>query len=378
MHILNVNSLIDPLSGGGTAERTIQISRSLIANGIKCSVMTSNIGFESGRLVGLDNIPIIAYKCINKRFHIPLVRYRKIKEIIRKVDVVHLMGHWSILNILVYIAVRSLGKPYVVCPAGALPLFGRSKLFKKLYNFSFGNNIIKNASAWIAVTEAEKDQFLPYGIARDKISVIPNGINPDDFYYNDIKKFKNKFVINNDKFIMFVGRLNKIKGPDILLNAFIKGEKIWADWDLIYAGPDGGLLHSLKKMVADNNLSKRVRFIGYINGDEKSSAYHAADLLVIPSRQEAMSIVVLEAGITSTPVVITDQCGFNQVEMVSGGLICQANVNGIYSAIYDAYHERNKLHVMGKNLNKFVNETYTWSVVICKYIDLYLKLLNKV
>ena len=378
MHILNVNSLIDPLAGGGTAERTIQISRSLIAKGMKCSIMTTDIGFESGRLVGLDNIPIFAYKCINKRFHIPLVKYRKIKEIIKKVDVVHLMGNWSILNVLVYIAVRSLGKPYVVCPAGALPLFGRSKLFKKLYNFSFGNKIIKNANAWIAVTETEKDQFLPYGIAKDKISVIPNGINPDDFHYKDINKFKNKFVVNNDKFIMFVGRLNKIKGPDILLDAFIKGEKIWADWDLIYAGPDGGLLRSLKKVVADNNLSKRVRFIGYINGDEKSSAYHAANLLVIPSRQEAMSIVVLEAGIASTPVIITDQCGFNQIKTVSGGIVCQANVSGIYSAIYDAYHERKKLHIMGDNLNKFVNETYTWSMVISKYIDLYLKLLNKV
>ncbi len=51
------------------------------------------------------------------------------------------------------------------------------------------------------------------------------------------------------------------------------------------------------------------KVLGALEGEEKSSAYHAANLFAIPSRQEAMSIFVLETGIT-TPVLITDQCGF--------------------------------------------------------------------
>ena len=372
--MLNVNAVLDPVTGGGTAERTLQMSHFLREEGIDCSIMTTDMGLTEDVFSNLEGIRVIAYKCLVKRFYIPLVRYSQVKKVINNVDVVHLMGHWTVLNALVYMAAQSLNKPYVVCPAGALPIFGRSRIIKKLYNWIIGKRIIQNADACIAITEEEKNQFNSYGVNGDKITVIPNGINPVDFSMASTMEFRKKFGLNKSPFLLFVGRLNLIKGPDLLLDAFFKGQNDWKEWHLIFAGPDGGLLDSLKKAVDEKRLGERVHFVGYVGGDEKSSAYHAADCLVIPSRQEAMSIVVLEAGVSATPVILTDQCGFDQVETIGGGKVCSASVDGIDKALHDTLGDMQGLSKMGEALEEYVTTHYTWSVLIHRYIELYIRL----
>lgn len=377
MKALNVNAVLDPVTGGGTAERTVQITRALQKENVSCTIMTTDLGLSEKVLQGLNDLDIIAYQCLVKRFYIPLISYSQIKKIVGDYDIVHIMGHWTVLNALVYKAAQALNIPYVICPAGALPIFGRSKIIKKLYNFLVGRNIVKNADAWIAITEDEKSQFASYGIEPSKISVIPNGINPEDFPRGGETVFRKKVAVNNNPFMLFLGRLNAIKGPDLLLEAFVRGHDEWNQWHLVFAGPDGGMLESLKGMVNNNDLSNRVHFAGYVGGAEKSAAYHAADCLVIPSRQEAMSIVVLEAGISSTPVVLTDQCGFNQVSDQGGGIVCSASVEGVYNSLQQITSNNDDLSNMGKALEIFVSNQYTWQVVIKKYLSLYADLLTR-
>jgi len=376
LKILNVNAVLDPVTGGGTAERTVQISRALTRAGIDCTIMTTDLGLTKNVRKDLDDLDLICFKCLVKRFYIPLVSYFRIKRLVRDFDVVHIMGHWTILNALIYIAARALGKPYVVCPAGALPIFGRSKIIKKVYNRLIGKKLIQNAAAWIAITDDEKPQFLPYKIDEASIVVIPNGINPADFPSGGENNFRKDIAVNSAPFILFLGRLNLIKGPDLLLEAFIRGKDNWQEWHLVYAGPDGGLLENLRKIVTENDLNNRVHFIGYVGGTKKSSAYHAADCLVIPSRQEAMSIVVLESGISGTPVVLTDQCGFDQVEHVGGGKVCPATSDGIYNSLQEIVNNSGNREHMGEKLKEYVENNYTWTVVIDKYIDLYNRLVD--
>ena len=115
---------------------------------------------------------------------------------------------------------------------------------------------------------------------------------------------------------------------------------------------------------------------GYIllviwGGADKSNAYHAADLLVIPSRQEAMSIVVLEAGISGTPVLLTDQCGFNVIEKIDGGKVVQPSVKGIELGLIEILRDKDRLNSMGSNLKQYTNENFTWDSIIGKYLTLF-------
>ncbi len=131
------------------------------------------------------------------------------------------------------------------------------------------------------------------------------------------------------------------------------------------------MLSELKQMVDEYQLNDRIHFIGYLGGADKSNAYHAADLLVIPSRQEAMSIVVLEAGISGTPVLLTDQCGFNVIEKIDGGKVVQPSVKGIELGLIEILRDKDRLNSMGSNLKQYTNENFTWDSIIGKYLTLF-------
>jgi len=367
---------LDPVTGGGTAERTLQISRSLVRAGVQCDVLTIKSNLDYERIEQLNSINLIALECLVKRYYIPKLSQRIIKDMVANADIIHLMNHWTILNALVYISARRQNKPYVVCPAGALPLFGRSKKFKHLYNKFIGNNIISNADGHIAISRNEIVQFKSYGVTADKITVIPNGINPEDLKSSDVDNFRRKFGLNDSPFILFIGRLNAIKGPDLLLYAFRNLNETFNDYHLVFAGPDGGMLSELKNKSEEMEIADRVHFTGYLEGEEKSSAYRAASLLAIPSRQEAMSIVVLEAGIIGTPVLLTDQCGFDEVESVRGGTVVNATVEGLQNGLLEILKNPDKLKSMGSNLKKHVVDNYTWEKIINKYIELYRQVLS--
>ena len=231
--------------------------------------------------------------------------------------------------------------------------------------------MIRSASAHIGISVNEIEQFKEYGVSPQKVSIIPNGINPEELNSRDIDYFRNKIGIGDSPFILFVGRLNRIKGPDLLLKAFYNIKNNLQDFHLGFVGPDDGMLSELKQMVDEYQLNDRIHFIGYLGGADKSNAYHAADLLVIPSRQEAMSIVVLEAGISGTPVLLTDQCGFNVIEKIDGGKVVQASVKGIELGLIEILRDKDRLNSMGSNLKQYTNENFTWDSIIGKYLTLF-------
>jgi glycosyltransferase involved in cell wall biosynthesis len=377
MRVLNVNFCLDLRTGGGTAERTFQMSRFLANEGVQCTVLTLDTGLDVSQVSALKPAEVTAVPMLSRRFYVPRFRWKVVRRLVEQADIIHLMGHWSALNVLVCLAAWAARKPYVVCPAGALRIYGRSRLLKNVYNWIVGRRIIRNASAWIAVTEDERAQFATYGVDPGQVIVIPNGVNPADFTGEGAAEFREKHGLGDRPVALFFGRLNSIKGPDILLDAFCRGQHKWSDWHMVFAGPDGGLMSILKSRTAECAARQRVHFIGYVGGKEKSGAYHAADLLVIPSRQEAMSIVVLEAGISGTPVLLTDQCGFDEVARIGGGKVVPATVEGVQAGLANMLTERAKLAAMGSKLRNYVQDNYVWNVVIRKYLDLYSTLLRK-
>ena len=370
---------IDSATGGGAVERTLQMSRFMTVAGIDCVILTTNSGLTERNLEKLRDLNIVMLPILANRFFIPKLSSLRIKKIIEDVDIIHLMNHWTLINALVYFIACSLGKPYVVCPAGSLAIQGRSKIMKRLYNLIVGRNIIRHANNCIAISTNEIEQFHAYGVSKEKISHIPNGINPADFRENDDIGFRKKFNLSEAPFMLFMGRLNAIKGPDLLLHAFCQVKDRLKNFHLVFAGPDEGMLSELKGIVADHGMDSRVHFIGYIEGSDKSHAYHAADLLVIPSRKEAMSIVALEAGIAGTPVLLTDQCGFQEVKNVGGGIIVPASLEGLTKGLLllDMAEKSGTLLMMGEKLRNFVKANYTWDKIVLRYIALYDKILNE-
>jgi glycosyltransferase involved in cell wall biosynthesis len=84
-----------------------------------------------------------------------------------------------------------------------------------------------------------------------------------------------------------------------------------------------------------------------------------------------MSIVVLEAGISGTPVLITDRCGFDDVAAVGGGMVVGASAEGLKDGLLAMTADPGALKSMGRNLEKFTRDHFLWEDMVNRYVQLF-------
>ena len=371
MRILAVQSNIHPVRGGGGAERTLQLSRALAQAGCEVVVLCVDLGETAEVRARLAPVPLETVPCIVRRFALPAPATGVITRLVRGADVIHLQGHWGPINALVSSRARALDVPYVVSPAGALPIFGRSRLAKRVYNRWAGREMVRNAAGWIAVTPDELPHFAAYGVPADRVRVIPNGVSPSELTHRDDSGFRARFGLGEAPLLLFMGRLSAIKGPDLLVEAFARVHERLPH-TLVMAGPDDGMAGSLGNLVEQHGLGRRVLLVGHLSGVWKSAACHAAELLVIPSRREAMSLVVLEAGVTGTPFLATDHCGLEELARAGGGTTVPGSVEGLAAGLEVALGDRDALRERGETLRRIVVRDATWQVAAARllaYLD---------
>lgn len=378
MKMLLVNHLMDPVSGGGTAERTLQIARFLVRAGVSCTVLTLDLGITPAREAALEGAVLVALPCLNQRFFVPGISPGRVRELVAASDVVHLSGHWTLLNAMVYLACKKLRKPYLFCPAGALTPFGRSLRLKSTYERLIGRQLRQSAATCVAITQAESEVFAACGVPANRIAVIPNGIDIADYQLDDpaaaIDRFRQRAGVADARFALFLGRLNSIKGPDLLLDAFLALPNRFQDLHLVLAGPDGGMQAELVDKVKARGMTERVHFVGFVSGAEKVAALRTAELLVIPSRREAMSIVVLEGGICGCPVLFTDACGLDDIARLNAGTMVPVSVAALTEALAHLLDNAPSRIGTADRLQDIVRRAYLWEAQAQRYLTL----MNKV
>lgn len=366
MRVLSVSALIDPVIGGGTAERTAQLARAMTRAGMEVTVLATDAGLHERRPdLGAAHLELVP--CVNQRFLWPHIGRAALERVVGGADLVHLCNHWTVLNLRVQRAAERLNKRWVICPAGALPIFGRSQALKRAYNVLGGRRLVRGAAAWVAITARETQDFRAYGIDPRAVDVIPNGIAPQDYLDGDSAAFRRQHGLGEARIILFMGRLNEIKGPDLLLDAFRGIE----DCTLVYAGPDGGMRASLEAAAS----GMRVKFVGWVGGRDKVAAYRAADLVVIPSRQEAMSLVALEAGACGKPVLMTTACGFDAAVQAGGALAVPADAAALGEAMRELL-QGTDLEKMGARLRELVVRDYAWEAAVERYAAVFRRVLQ--
>jgi len=373
MKILHVIQNLEKEKGGGVTARNLKLIQYLEKKNNKnfiLSLKPKAINNSKDIFIYKKNNYFLDY--FNQRFPLPFPNIYKIAKLVKNADVIHLTSFWTLLNAYVYIFCKLFSKNYVICPAGALIIFGRSRIIKYIYYQIIGKYIIKDCSAIISITKKEKKQFIKRNIPLSKIFNIPNGIDlisnePKELYYPNNFNFTKK-----KPYILFVGRLHFIKGPDLLLKAFnLIAHKI-PNHNLIFAGSDDGMEKELKKEANNSRFAERIHFIGFITGSEKNNLYKNADLLVIPSRSEAMSLVVLEAALHGLESIFTDQCGLNELSKRNLGKCVKVDSNEISNSIID--HIKSKKNEKNLELINYVSNNFNWDKISNKYIKVFKKI----
>jgi len=199
----------------------------------------------------------------------------------------------------------------------------------------------------IAPSPAMRDEVISYGTKCPAV-VIPTGIDLSEFENPDPDSFRRKYNFSrDDKILLFVGRLAKEKNIDFLLRIFARVSKKNANAHFLIAG-DGPARKELEAAVKIAQLSPRVRFLGYLKGDDLKDCYAAADLFLFASLTETQGLVITEAMSCGTPVVAIGKMG--TIDIMSenrGGLLVGEDEDEFCKAVIEML-ENNNLYSLKK------------------------------
>ncbi len=204
-----------------------------------------------------------------------------------------------------------------------------------------------------------------FGLPYDKINVIPNGVNLNLF--NGIERdynFRRKFAMDNEKIILFMGRLVYEKGIQHLISAMPKILEGYHDSKLVICGK-GGMEEELKNQVKAMGIENKVFFAGYMKGKDVQRMYKAADVAVFPSTYEPFGIVALEAMLSEKPIVVSDIGGLNEIvdHKKNGMKAYCGNSNSIADSILEVLYDHKLCADITRVAKNKVRNEYNWSKI---------------
>ena len=204
-----------------------------------------------------------------------------------------------------------------------------------------------------------------FGLPFEKINVIPNGINLNNF--TGVEKdydFRRQFALDNEKIILYVGRLVYEKGIQNLIGAMPKILDHYHDAKLVICGR-GGMMDELKQEVRNLGIDNKVYFAGYCDSKKVQKMYKCADVAVFPSTYEPFGIVALEAMLAGIPTVVSDVGGLNEIvdHGVNGMKSYAGNSNSIADSVLSLLFDPKLCDTVSKNAVKKVKELYNWNKI---------------
>jgi len=309
-----------------------------------------------------------------------------IKDMLPRIDLVHVHGMFDHYT---YVTSRlSKQKPIIISPRGSImndALSTNRYVRKYLYLNSIGKSIIRKASAIHLVNQYEKEEFLNVFKAnskefKDKILVIPNGINLEEFKnLPPVGSFKQKYSLLRDKkYIIFLGRINVIKGLDILVESFKKLAAIYDDLYLVIVGPDNkGYEKRVKKWLNDAGLLGRSVFTGMLTGRDKLEAFVDAEVFVLPSYSENFGMAAVEAMACGIPVVISNKVGIQkEIKENKAGIVVETDPESLFDGIKTLLDNKELRREFAKNGEKLLEEYYNIDKVADMMIKAYEDILS--
>ncbi|OQD58767.1 glycosyltransferase, family 4 [Methanobrevibacter arboriphilus JCM 13429 = DSM 1125] len=388
MKILHIVPTYYPcLEAGGVVNAVYKLSKKQAEEGNDVSVFTTDSCSERMKLDKRYNVDVKGVKVyyfknlsnslkakflIDTPYSLPL----KIRKEIKKYDIIHIHEHRHSLAIAASYYASKNNIPYVIQAHGSvLPFFQKEKL-KEIFDKLWGFKILKNASKVFALTNVEKEQYLKMGVKEERIEIIPLGIDIEEYSKLPPKdNFREKYNIGeNDKLLLFIGRIHKIKGLDLLVNSldvlnrkYMK--KSVENLKLAIVGPDNGFLAELKKVITDLDLEENVIITGPLFNKYKIEAIVDCDIFIMPSQYESFTTSGLEAMACGKPLILTKNNHIHTWVDNNAGLSAEYDKNDLADKIQKLLADEKLMEKFGKNGLKEIKENYNWDS-IGKKIDL--------
>ncbi len=311
----------------------------------------------------LDTVKNILYKAFpfsNNKFylnrHFNFFRYLKNYCEENKIDIIH--THHRYPEIISVLVAKRL-KLKTVTTAHSL--------VKGLKHLSFKSDLI------IAVSDSVRNHIIQkYKVAQSKVVKIYNCISDSDYEsdvtsLDDIRRELN--ISQKDFVIFFNGRIGKTKGTDLLVSVFKLFSQSYHNLKLILVG-----------VIESSNITKDLpQNVLVLNPVKDISKYYLiSDLIILPSRLEALGYVMLEAGLFNKPFIGAKVDGIAEFieDGVDGLLFNCDDEEDLLQKLKYAYENADRMQEMAKHLNKKVETNCNCGIYLSKLKDLYYHLLS--
>lgn len=315
---------------------------------------------------------------------------------------------FNLVSLIFFLVIKILYKPEVIHCTNGYPLGISIIKISKFINFNYlirctgediqikkeinygirlnkkiNNEILKNfykGNAFVAMTQTIYDEFLKLNISKNKISIIPNGINIKDFKKNNRYNLRAKYNLNKNDFIYIcVSRNHPKKGIIYLVEAFNKINR--DNFKLILYGKDINKIDTKNKNIIKfdekdiSNQSQAYKEI--IQSKVINELYNLSDVFVLPTLIESFGIVLIEAMASQIPIISTNTPGVRDVlDNGKYGILVKPNsANELYLQMINIYENENLRIKMVEETNKIIN-SFDIENITKKYISLYQRLIS--
>ena len=252
-------------------------------------------------------------------------------------DVVVVHGLWQYLSFASWRALHRTTVPYVVYPHGMLdPWFKERYPLKHLKKWLYwpwaDYRLIRDAKC--AVFTSESERLLArksFWLYRAREAVIRYGTaDPQPLDPGARRVFLDKYPgLNGKEVILYLGRIARKKGCDLVIRAFAEAAAINSDLRLVMAGPDETYRRELERLATDLNVETKVVWPGRIAGDLKWGAFASAEAFILCSHQENFGIAVAEALGCGVPVLVSDKVNiWREIEAARAGFVAPDTLDG--------------------------------------------------
>lgn len=313
MKILRVTATINPESGG-VAESILQMARAARLCGHTVEVVC--IDDPDAAFITASDITVHAMGrgLLNYRLQPKLLGW--LGRHAKNYDAIIIDGIWQFHSVAAHHVLTRMHIPYHVFTHGMLaPWFKHTHPFKHLKKWLYWRigdfRVLRDARAVLFTCEAERlgarQSFAAYQ-ANEK--VVGLGVARQEIDNQQAaEKFLEKFpALRGKKIVLCLCRIHPIKGIDLLIQAFANTLSANQDYHLVIAGPgDADYVNALKQLAMQCGISAQLTWTGMISGDDKTGAYAASEVFMLPSHHENFSLVVVEALSFGLPVLISDQ-----------------------------------------------------------------------
>ena len=385
MRILHIIPYFYPAwAYGGTCRAAWELARALVRKQQQVIVYTTDALDAHARaklpLEVVDGVEIHRVRNLSNylawgRAFLPLGFGRQLRESLSHADVAHLHEFRSYQNSVALPLMEKMDVPFVLTAQGGLPrIMGRHSL-KVLYDQMVGQRILRNAARLHALNEMEREQFIDLGVEPERVAILPNGVDLEQYRsLPPVNGFRARFGIPEGvPIVLFLARVNKIKGVDFLVSSFDLLRRVSPQVVLVIVGPDDGYLTEVKRQVQTLGISSQVRFTGYLDGDDKLQAYQSASVYVLPSAYEMFAITLLESLACGTPIIATDRCGLADFVRQNdlGSIVNYGDVGGLQNEITRILSRPQDVQRRAGYGRQYVLDNFGWDSIAENWLKVY-------